>query len=180
MLPTLETTRLRLRPFTAEDSAEIQRLAGDRAIADTTISIPHPYPDGAAKQWVATHEELFKEGKELQLAIERKEDKRLIGAIGLVNIEQNHQAELGYWVGRAYWNKGYATEAAESLVRYALSELHLNRVHATHLARNPASGRVLEKIGMTHEGRRRQHILKWGKGEDIVLLGILKEDRTNN
>ena len=175
-IPTIKSERLILRPFRLTDAPHVQRLAGDKAIADTTLAIPHPYPDGAAESWIKTHHELFAQGKELHFAIERRDDGRLLGAIGLVNIEPDHQAELGYWIGREYWKQGYATEAARQVINYAFSRLGLRRVHAGYLARNPASGRVLEKIGMTREGIRRNHLLKWGKPEDLVLVGILKSD----
>jgi len=78
-------------------------------------------------------------------------------------IEADHRrAELGYWIGVPYWGKGYATEAARSVVNYGFSTLELHRIFASHVPANPASGRVLTKIGMRHEGRLLGHILKWG------------------
>ncbi|KKL20477.1 hypothetical protein LCGC14_2455040, partial [marine sediment metagenome] len=87
-----------------------------------------------------------------------------------------HQAELGYWVGKPYWDQGFCTEAAYAVLRYAFREMGLVRVHAAHLWRNPSSGRVMQKIGMQHEGRRRQHTKKWDVLEDLELYGILRAD----
>ena len=87
-----------------------------------------------------------------------------------------HQGELGYWIGVPYWGKGYCTEAGEALLEYGFTELDLNRIHASYFSRNPASGRVMEKLGMTYEGTRKQHILKWNKFEDLALKGILRKD----
>jgi RimJ/RimL family protein N-acetyltransferase len=89
---------------------------------------------------------------------------------------RDHQAELGYWIGKPYWNAGLCTEAGRVILRYAFSELCLMRVHAVHLTRNPASGRVLQKLGMRHEGCRRGHVMKWGRLEDIELYGLLREE----
>ncbi|AOV15730.1 hypothetical protein BJI67_00450 [Acidihalobacter aeolianus] len=175
-LPTLETPRLRLRPFAATDAPDVQRLAGDFAIADTTAHIPHPYEDGVAESWIATRAEAFAQGTGLSLAIAARSGGDLIGAISLMQIAPGHQAELGYWIGRPYWGNGYCTEAGEAMLRHVFGELGLIRVHALHLSRNPASGRVMQKLGMRHEGHRRQHHLRHGRPEDIELYCILKQE----
>ena len=174
--PTLATERLLLRPFKLTDAPAVQRLAGDWAIADTTLVIPHPYPDGVAEDWISKHANWFAEEKQVTFAITRKSDGALIGAISLMEISKGHQAELGYWIGKAYWSQGFCTEAAMAMLRYAFTELGLIRVHACHLCRNPASGRVMQKLFMQHEGCRRQHVKKWDKFEDLELYGILKHE----
>ena len=100
----------------------------------------------------------------------------LVGTISLKNVVAKHLAELGYWIGQPYWGHGHATEAARAVLRHAFQELALERVWAQCLTRNPASGRVLQKIGMCHEGCQRSHVLKWGVLEDIELYGILKNE----
>ena len=175
-IPSLETEHLILRPFHLEDAAEVQRLARDRSIADTTLNIPHPYMDGMAEEWISKHQPLFKDGKGVTFAITRKADGSLIGAISLMGMVRGHQAELGYWISQPYWSQGFCTEAGAAVLRYAFSELDLVRVHACHLARNPASGRIMRKLGMRHEGVRRQHVKKWDKFEDSVVFGILKAE----
>jgi RimJ/RimL family protein N-acetyltransferase len=175
-IPTLETERLVLRPFGPDDAAEVQRLAGDRSIAATTLAIPHPYVDGMARDWISKHQSYFDQGKGVTFAISRKTDGSLLGAMSLMAMEAAHQAELGYWVGRSYWDQGYCTEAGEAILHYAFTQLGLVRVHCHHFARNPASGRVMRKLGMQHEGTRRRHVKKWDKFEDVELYGILQED----
>jgi ribosomal-protein-alanine N-acetyltransferase len=165
-IPILETERLILRPFRLEDAAEVQRLAGDRSIADTTLNIPHPYKDGMAEEWISKHQSDFEGGKGVTFAITCKTDDFLIGAISLMGMVTGHQAELGYWIGQPYWGQGFCTEAGAAVLRYAFSELGLMRVHACHLARNPASGRVMRKLGMQQEGVRRQHVKKWDKYDE--------------
>ena len=86
------------------------------------------------------------------------------------------RAELGYWIGVPSWNQGYATEAAAAVVSYAFGELNLHRVWAQHLARNAASGRVMQKIGMQHEGRLRQHARTNGIPEDLESYAILRDE----
>ena len=179
-IPTLETDRLKLRAFSLADAADVQQLAGDRAIADTTLTIPHPYTDGDAENWIARHQPEFEQGKSVVFAVTRKADGRLVGAIGLSHMVAGHQAELGYWIGQPYWNQGICTEACREVLRYAFSELGLIRVHCYHLTRNPASGRVMQKLGMQREGSRRKHIKKWDQFEDLELYGVLKADWVNS
>jgi len=174
--PTLETERLILRPFDLSDAPRVQLLAGDRAVAATTKNIPHPYEDGMAEQWIGSHQERFERGQEVVFAITRKDGGELIGAIGLTLKLAQDNAELGYWIGKPYWGRGYCTEAASAVLRYAFTELRLNRVHAHHFSNNPASGRVMKKIGMRHEGRLRQHVKKWGEFYDVEAYGILRSD----
>ncbi|MFB2772525.1 GNAT family N-acetyltransferase, partial [Pelatocladus sp. BLCC-F211] len=103
----------------------------------------------------------------------------LCGAIGLgINQKHNH-AELGYWIGKPFWGNGYCTEAAQEVLRYGFEKLGLHRICASHFAHNPTSGRVMQKIGMTYEGCRRQHTLKWGEYIDVMEYGILKSEWQN-
>lgn len=174
--PVLESKRLLLRPFSLTDAPVIQKLAGDKAIAATTLNIPHPYEDGMAEEWIDSHQERIKKSEAVIFAITLREEKNLIGAIELEINQQHERAELGYWIGKSYWNKGYCTEAAEVVVRFGFNEYKLFRIHAAHFSSNKASGRVMEKIDMKHEGRLRRHIKKWGRFEDLEIYGILKDE----
>lgn len=177
--PTLQTDRLLLRPFAAADAPEVHRLAGDYDIASTTLNIPYPYEPGMAEQWIAQQREDFRAGLLVSFAITRQADTRLLGSVGLKVSQRHNHAELGYWIGKEYWNHGYCTEAGRAVVRYGFDVLNLQRIHAYHFARNPASGRVLQKIGMRHEGCQRRHVKKWENFEDLELYGILRDDPRN-
>jgi RimJ/RimL family protein N-acetyltransferase len=172
--PTLQTKRLLLRPFELSDGEDLRRLAGDRAIADTTLQIPHPYEAGMAEEWILTQRPRFEAGEQVVFAVVLRESGQLIGAIGLVIEGKFRRAELGYWIGRPYWRNGYCTEAAQAILEFGFRSLNLNRIHAYHFKRNPASGRVMQKLGMKHEGSAPQHIMKWGAFEDVDLYGILR------
>ena len=176
-MPTLRTHRLELRPFTLADAPEVQRLAGERAIADTTANIPHPYEDGIAEAWITSHQEAFERGTLVSLAIVDSKANTLIGAVSLMNISAKHsRGELGYWIGTPYWNKGFCTEAARCIVNYGFNTLKLNRIHGCFMTRNPGSRRVMEKLGMQEEGCLRKHDTKWDQHEDIMLFGILRNE----
>ncbi|MBD2259537.1 GNAT family N-acetyltransferase [Pseudanabaena sp. FACHB-2040] len=176
--PTLGAERLILRPFTLADAPDVQRLAGEWDIAARTLVIPHPYPDGLAEQWIRSHPKDFAAGNSVTFAIALL-DNTLCGAIGLGLVPENQLAELGYWIGKPYWGNGYCTEAAKALLKLGFNDLGLNRIQATHYTDNPASGRVMQKIGMAYEGCRRQHTFRWGEFKDIKLYGILKSDWLN-
>lgn len=174
--PTIETKRLVLRPFQESDAEVQQLLINDREIAANTRTIEYPYPDGAALKWITQHPKMWLEGKSAIFAICLANSGQLTGAIGLEISAANQHAELGYWIGREFWNQGICTEAARAVVQFGFETLSLNRIHAHHLTRNPASGRILEKIGMRKEGLLRSHVKKWGVFEDVVVYGILNSD----
>jgi ribosomal-protein-alanine N-acetyltransferase len=171
----ITTARLLLRPFTMDDAPRVQELAGAPEVAQNTLLIPHPYPDGEAERWIGTHEEQRERG-DIPFAIVSREQEALIGAIGLHVKRDHHHAELGYWIGVPYWCQGFATEAASAVVRYGFETVALNRIFAMHFARNPASGRVLQKIGMRHEGTLRRHLKKWDQYVDLEMYGMLREE----
>ena len=134
-LPTLATARLVLRPFRLEDAPTVQRLAGVREVAATTLTVPHPYPDGAAEAWIATHAGAWAERKVLTLAVTLREDGALVGAVGLALVMADRRAELGYWIGVPWWNRGFATEASRALVDFGF----LNNIVMLTIARASSS-----------------------------------------
>jgi len=174
--PVIETERLLLRPFSLSDAEDVERLAGDPGISDTTLNIPHPYEKGMGTEWISTHQPMFEKGELANFAVTLRNGGDLIGAIGLIVNRRHNRAELGYWIGKPYWGKGFCTEAAESILEYGFTQLNLNRIFASYLTRNPSSGRVMEKLHMLREGLHRQHALKNGCYEDLVMHAILKEE----
>jgi ribosomal-protein-alanine N-acetyltransferase len=174
-LPTLPTERLLLRPFDTADAPAVQGLAGDREVASNTLTIPHPYEDGMAEAWIEGHAGNWAERKILTLAVTTAEDG-VLGAIGIHLKLEHLRGELGYWIGVPFWNRGYATEAAGAMIEFGFFSIGLNRIEAHHFTRNPASGRVMEKLGMTLEGVRREHVLKDDTLEDLALYAILHSD----
>ena len=168
----LETARLRLRPYAEADVSELVPLIGAREVAATTLRIPHPYTEQDARAFIAGS---LDPGK-IWLAITLRADGRQIGGIGLRVDEHHRHAELGYWLGVPYWGKGYATEAGREMVRYGFEDLKLHRIFASHFGHNPASGKILSKLGMKHEGCQREHLLKWDQFVDSVLYGMSQQE----
>ena len=171
----LAAGRLILRRFDESDIPEIVRLADDPDISRNTLLIPHPYEELHARRWMAVQKRERRTGKGLVFAVVLVSDRRLLGAVGLTIDREHNNAGLGYWIGREFWGRGYATEAARAVVGYGFEMLGLNKIHGGHFADNGASGRVMEKIGMTVEGYQPRHVLRGGKYRDLVLYGILRE-----
>lgn len=128
-----------------------------------------------AEEWIATHTPGFNDGSLANFAITTQTHGELIGSIGLVIEGRFDCAELGYWIAKDNRNQGYCTEAARAVVTYGFDELGLNKIYSSHLSRNPASGRVMQKLGLTREGQQLQQVKKWDDYEDIVLYGLVRE-----
>ncbi len=169
----LRTARLLLRSLERGDIPAIVRLAGTREIAATTLHIPHPYDSADAEDFLARMDGECRQGNAAVFAITISSNGELCGACGLHVASVQQRAELGYWIGVPYWGRGFATEAARAVVEFGFNTLGLHRIHASHFAGNNASGRVLEKIGMRHEGRSREHVQKWGRFVDLENYGLL-------
>jgi len=173
---TLTTQRLFLRAFGESDVPAVGRLADDIEIYRNTLKVPHPYTEADARLWLSIQREQSRAGTGVVFAITGKDDRLLLGACGMELFTDHKRGELGYWLGRDFWGKGYATEAAAAVVGWGFATLALNRVSAARFGDNPASGRVLEKIGMTQEGVLRRHAFRDGVFKDMVMYGILREE----
>lgn len=175
--PSLETQYLLLRPFAPGDAADVQRLAGAWEIARTTLNVPHPYEDGMAESWISRQAENH---STRNFAIVLRTTQQLCGCIGLRFDQANATAEMGYWIGVPFWNNGFCTEAARAVVDHAFSTRALHKIQARHLGCNLASGRVMQKIGMTREGTLREHVLRYDERHDLVCYGILRSEWERN
>lgn len=172
-LPTLETARLILRPFQMDDARRVQELAGAPEVAATTLNIAHPYEDGMAEKWIASLAHHFYQGQGVTLAMTLKTDATLIGTISTRATPKHQRAEIGYWVGVPYWGQGYCTEAATALIEYSFNTLNYHKITASHMASNPASGRVMQKAGMRQEGVLVDHTLKHEQYHSVVVYGLV-------
>ena len=118
----------------------------------------------------------MEESTEARFAITLAKQSSLIGGIGLRIDPQHPRAELGYWLGMPIWGKGYATEVARAMVEDGFATLLLHRIYASAFRENTVSAKVLEKIGMRHEGCLRQHVLKWDRFIDLEMYGMLRSE----
>ncbi|MFO1134299.1 MAG: GNAT family N-acetyltransferase [Rhodoblastus sp.] len=147
----LETQRLWLRWPTAADATGIEKLAGEREIAEFTARIPHPYPRGGAEGFVLAARTANAEGRGLHLALALRQKPGV--AIGMVSLEgAGETLELGYWLGRMYWGSGLMSEAIGSLLDFVWLATDVERIEAAAALPNLRSQRALERAGFVATG----------------------------
>lgn len=173
---TLRTSRLVLRPHGMADMVELAQRLNEPGISEYTRTIPFPYTLDDAREFLHKHERELGAGDAVVFAIRTADDGPLMGGVGLHLVRADRRAELGYWMNSAYRGKGYTSEAAAAALAFGFNTLHLDRIHACWYHDNPASGRILEKIGMKPEGIMRAHSLRGGRRRDIVNTGMLREE----
>ena len=154
-IDTISTARLRLRPLQPSDARRLAELANDADVARMTSALPHPYGLADANTFLARQADPA--SPERNFAVEY-DGAGLVGVIGFRPSGRGPWPELGYWIGRAYWGGGIATEAAEGALGWADRGWGKRAVCAGHFADNPASGRVLEKAGFLYTGDREPYI----------------------
>lgn len=170
--PVLETERLRLRPWRADEAEALFAMAGDCDVADGAGWKPHETMDDS--QWIL--KKILSGSCGLVWALESREDGRVIGTLELHKTRRRlpeQGLELGYMLARSEWGKGLMTEAAGRVLCYAFGELGLERVTATHFDGNERSRRVLEKLGFTFRGRSKKSWKRWDGGyldENVYVL----------
>ncbi len=174
--PQLTSPRLLLRAFTLADVPRLVALADNYEVAKNTLNIPHPYRGEDARRWVQISQENYQQHTSYAFAIELKATGELIGGIGLTPDWRFDRAEAGYWLGQDYWGRGLASEALAALLRFGFGELKLNKIYATHIASNPASGRVMLKNGMVKEGELAQHTKRDGHYHDLWQYRLLRAE----
>jgi RimJ/RimL family protein N-acetyltransferase len=174
----MRTERLILRPLVEADAPRMAALAGTRRVADTTVSIPHPYSEEQALSEIRRFQSEFQSGLSAHFAFGLAEGTDWFGEVLLKLIDRVHsQAELGFWIDEAWIGKGYVAEAAAAALRYAFGPLQLNRINAHSMVRNQASAKVLTRLGFHHEGCLRQRVRKWNVFEDVDAWSLLRSDR---
>ena len=174
--PTLSTERLRLRPFTDADGDDLFALQSDRFALRYWDSPPWTERSDVAR-FLAGCQRFAEEGSGARVVIERAADQAFVGWITFNSWNPGFRsASLGYCLTPSSWGNGYATEAARALLGWAYDTLDLNRVQAETDTRNPASARVLEKLGFVREGTLREDCIVDGEVSDSWLYGLLRRD----
>jgi RimJ/RimL family protein N-acetyltransferase len=171
--PTLTSRLVKLRQLRSNDIPRI-RLLVTSEITKYLVHVPYPYKTEDARRFVNKSRRYSKSRKELVFGIELLRTSSLVGIISLQKIENvSKNAQIGYWIGKKYWNAGIATESIGLLIRYAFQILRLHKVYANVLVTNRASIHVLEKNGMKIEGLLKDSVYKDHKFFDVALYYIL-------
>ena len=175
----IETERLIIRRFTAEDAQDVYECCNDFEMVKTTLGLPWPYTYEFATKWVKSRKEQEDNKLAYEFAICLKENpNKVVGCIALVDVNPRAQrAEMGYWVGRKYWKQGIATEAAKAMLEFGFDKLGFHSIIARYFEINPASGRVMQKCGMTYVGTIRDHEFRFDKFYNVGYYEMLATDK---
>lgn len=159
------TERLLLRPGWSEDAPALARAIGERAVARMLARVPWPYREEDAAAWLALPLDPLRP----RLVIASRASGELVGGIGL----EGGKPELGYWLARAWWGRGLATEAGRAMLAIADGVLRLPQVRAAHALDNPASARVLAKLGFRPAGEAAE-MPSAGRGGVMMAQPVLR------
>ena len=176
-----ETERLIIRDFNIDDYKSVYECCNDYDIVKMTLTMPWPYTEDMAKDWINSQSANKESGKCYEFAICFKgEPDKVIGCIALVGIDSRaNRAELGYWIGKKYWKQGIATEAAKFMLKFGFEKLGLHSIFARYFDINPASGRVMAKSGMTYVWTMREYECRFGKYHNVGYYEMIASDLKN-
>lgn len=171
---TITTERLFLRLFEESDAENVTKLCNNYNIYKSTLTLPYPYTIDCALSWIEHHIYNFNADKSYEFAICDRQTGTLYGAIALSNNQRFENGEIAYWIGEEFWGNGYATEASKAILDFAFNVKKYHKVYARHFASNPASGRVIQRIGMIKEGVLIDHVKKENQYEHLIYYGVVK------
>lgn len=175
-LPVVETERLILRKMRMSDASDVYRYAKDPEVARHVLWEAHRSL-WETRDYIRFLIYQYRNGDPGSWAITLRETGRVIGTIGYMNYHaDNATVEVGYSLSREHWGKGLMTEALDAVIGETFRVLKLHRIEAMHFTDNPASGRVMEKCGMRHEGHMRERICCKGVFRDVEMWAILRRD----
>jgi ribosomal-protein-alanine N-acetyltransferase len=169
----LETERLLLRPVCAADLPKVAALMADYAVAKNLSTAPHPYTLADAQAFFARHSESRASGGGHVFALIRKSDGAFIGKNGLH--AKDGVVEMGYWLGKPYWGRGFGTEAARRVLAFGFDELKLERIVAGWFEDNTASGRILAKLGFAATETIERDCLARGHTVRCNMMALTRE-----
>ena len=170
------TERLVLRRFTYDDMPDVLRFASQPSVAGVTSTRIQATEEGVRKYIELQNSyQPFEKDKVFELAVERKEDGKVIGLLGLI-CQDHGQGEIGWALGVEHRGQGYATEAARALMDYGFSSLGLHRIYADTSSDNLASWRVMERLGMRREALLRGSAYEDVKWVDKYIYGMLADE----
>ncbi|MBI2542312.1 GNAT family N-acetyltransferase [Candidatus Woesearchaeota archaeon] len=167
----LKSRKFILRPYRKGDESSLIRNINDRHVYRNTCSIPYPYTRKDALEFIKSNKLPDAGKKMINFAIDVGGEA--IGGIGFREIKI-HRAEIGYWLGRKYWNRGIMSEALRLATDFGFKKLRLRRVYAIVFCRNMASARILKKNNYKLEGVMKKYTLKDGKLIDVMIFAKIK------
>jgi ribosomal-protein-alanine N-acetyltransferase len=173
-IPTLETPRLILRGMRVSDAADMFAYAKDPAVTEFLTWYPHANAE-ETRQYLTYVGQRYRTGDFYDWAVVDQESGHMIGTCGFTSFNcPSDSAEVGYVLNPAYQGRGLATEAVRRVIRFGFEELELHRIEAHFMEGNDASGRLMERVGMTFEGFARESMKIKGKYCTVGTCAVLR------
>lgn len=174
--PSIETERLILREVTKNDAESLLAYLSDQQVTRHMGLDPFVSAEDALDE-IDWYQSIFDDGTGMRWGITIKEEDRVIGSCGFLNMSQKHRrAEIGFELSREYWGNGIAGEALEAVIAYGFSQLELNRIEALIEPANSPSQRLVERNGFMREGLLRDYEYTQGKFDDLYMYSALKRE----
>lgn len=171
------TDRLIIREYKRGDIDDFLYVVRQPEVRATTYGIPEDYPRSRAKKWFRFLRDNMRKLESFEFGMFLRDTQEYIGNVGLINISRSHNhADITYYIDTAHRGQGLTTEAALKMLEFGFSALGFEKISGVCMSSNPASRRVMEKIGMKYEGTSRSELLKNGVYYDIDRLSILKSE----
>jgi RimJ/RimL family protein N-acetyltransferase len=171
----IQSERLLLRRFEFADIPDLLEFVAHPSVANEVQQMGSSEADIQDYINLQNNLQPFEPHQVFDLGIQRLADRKMIGIVTTI-IKHHRKAEIGYGLGIAHRGRGYATEAARALIDICFTKLGLHRVQAIASSGNPASVRVLERLGMKPEGRLREANMRDGKWCDLLYFGMLEDE----
>jgi len=174
--PIQTTPRLRLRLMREDDFPNLLRYVNHEAVFANILNFPEPYLESDAQNRLEFVTQGFQRGERYVFAMASREDDGFIGEIGIHLDKNHHRAEMGFWLGEPYWNRGLMREAVAAVLKFGFEEAKLHKIIATHYLSNPASGKVLLSNGMVKEAEMKDHYFHQGEYRSIAQYRMLRDE----
>ncbi len=177
----LTTKRLIIREISRKDASDIIRNVNDLRVSRYLLVVPYPYKRKNAEEWISSciKDSKKKKRTDYSLAIELKNEKRLVGVISIMHLNKFQGiAEIGFWLGKEYWRQGIMSEAIAAILKFSFEKLKLRRIDWNAFAENRVSNILAKKFGFINEGIRRKSMRAKSNGKihDANLYGLLREE----
>ena len=162
-----------LKPYRKSDEKELVKNLNDKKVSKFMCTVPFPYKIKDAKKFIRESKKHLKKKSKTTINFAIEIDGKIVGGIGFRDVQDN-RAEIGYWLGRKYWDKGIMTNVVKSFTEFGFKKLEFIRIQAHVFVQNKNSARVLEKNGYKLEGRLRKFQMKDSKAADCLLYAKIK------
>lgn len=177
-MPIIRAKRFLLRPFKKGDEFSLSENINNKKIYRNTLRIPYPYTLKDAKNWIGKNLKEIRKKKSGMVNFAIDVNGEVAGSVSLSNmylLNEEHAAEIGYWLAEKYWGQGMMTEAAKMMTKFGFEKMKLKRIYGYVFSFNKPSKRVMEKTGFQREGFLRKNLRKDNKFIDSYLLAKLKK-----